>query len=120
MKEYSLSINEYNQPLVYTDSKALFTLFIRILLLEPGTFQSNPEMGVGIISRYRYSTSVDISKLQSDIETQISEYIPTLTSVNIELEPDYTNNVLNIRAYLDNYLFELVFNTTSLTLESLK
>ena len=60
-----------------------------------------------------------MNRLQSDIETQISEYIPDLTSINVELNPDYTNNVLNLNIYLDNYLFSLVFDTNSLQLKQL-
>ena len=76
-------------------------------------------MGVGIISRYRYSTDVDLNALQTDIENQISEYVPNLTSINVELNPDYANNVLNLNIYLDNFLFSLVFNTSKLELSQL-
>ena len=120
MQEYSLSINEFNQPVVYDDKKALYIKLIRLLLLEPGTYQSNPEMGVGIVSRYRYSTEVDISDLKYDIETQVNDYIPDLTSVSVDLEPDYSNNLLYIKAYMNNILFEITFNTTTLKLESQK
>ena len=119
MREYAISMDEFTHPVIYEDKKALFVLLVRIILLEPGTYQTNPNMGVGIISRYRYSMEVDLGRLKADIETQISEYIPNLSSISVELEPDYNSNLLYIRAYLDKYLYELTFNTTTLELKSL-
>ena len=56
MKEYSISINEFNKPKEYDGINSLYITLIRLILLEPGTYQTNPNMGVGIVSRFRYST----------------------------------------------------------------
>lgn len=48
MKEHVLSLNDFNMPKVFDASNSIYVLIVRIILLEPGTFQSHPEMGIGI------------------------------------------------------------------------
>ena len=50
-KEYLLSINEFVQPKVLSGDSAAFADIIRLFLLEPGTNQTHPDMGIGIRSR---------------------------------------------------------------------
>ena len=86
MKEHVLSLNDFGMPKVFDADDAMYVMIIRILLLEPGTFQSHPEMGVGIRSRYRYKSGEDILiSLQNDIINQINKYLPELTAVDVTL-----------------------------------
>jgi hypothetical protein len=55
ISEFGFSVDEFNNPKVYKNAEAVSTLLVRLLLLEPGTIQSHPNAGVGLISRYRYS-----------------------------------------------------------------
>lgn len=86
MKEHVLSLNDFNMPKVFDSSEANYILIVRLILLEPGTFQSHPKMGVGIKSRYRYNNDENfLTQLQNDISNQINSYLPSLAMTNIIL-----------------------------------
>lgn len=53
------------------------------MLLDPGTIQSHPEMGVGLVSRYRYTLETDIDKLRDDYSKQIAKYLPQYQGVQV-------------------------------------
>lgn len=98
MKEHVLSLNDFNMPKVYEEKDANYILIIRLLLLDPGKYQSHPTMGIGLMTRYRFSnnTNNDILRdLQADIKEQMSKFLPQISYRNIELTLD-GNNVLGI------------------------
>lgn len=65
--------------------------------MNPGTIQSNPEMGVGLVSRYRYGYPSDIAQLAVDINNQIATYLPTFSFINVAVSIDSGNShVVNI------------------------
>ena len=53
--EFGFSVDEFQNPKNYKNAEAIATLLSRLLLLEPGTIQSHPDMGVGLYSKYHYS-----------------------------------------------------------------
>ena len=75
-------------------------LITRLILLEPGTIQTHPDMGVGLISKFRYSVDVDIDKLRSRIASQISTYLPMFTTVEVRVDLNVTEHTLYI--YIDS------------------
>ena len=84
MKEHVLSLNDFGMPKVFDESDAAYVLIIRLLLLEPGKFQSHPKMGVGIRSRYRYNNDENfLVSLQNDINKQINKYLPELVATDV-------------------------------------
>ena len=86
MKEHVLSINNFNMPKVYDKSDATYMLIVRLLLLEPGKFQSHPYMGIGLKSKYRYNNQEGfLQTLQNDIKNQMSMYLPQLSFTDITL-----------------------------------
>ena len=89
-------------------NEKMYTFLVRLFLLEPGTFQSNPTMGIGLISRYRYGDETDIEQLKQDAKEQISTFLPGLESVdvNIEIKDErnlYINITINGIVYRFNY-----------------
>lgn len=96
--EYFFSIDEFKKPVHVTNKTMLaFILIIRLILLEPGTIQSNPEMGVGLVSKYRYGYSDDLESLSVAISQQIATYLPTLSFINVSVAADSANSqVINI------------------------
>jgi septum formation topological specificity factor MinE len=85
------------QPDVLEDKDAKYTLIIRLILMEPGTIQTHPEMGVGIISRWRYSDSEDLLNLQNEIRKQISKYLPLeLQTSSVSVSYSGKQLILNI------------------------
>lgn len=97
MKEHVLSLNDFDMPKVYEAKDANYILIIRLLLLDPGKYQSHPEMGVGLRSKYRFNNNGDpniLAILQNDIKTQMSKYLPEISYKNIGLVLD--SNTLGI------------------------
>ena len=55
-------------------------------------------MGVGIVSRFRYGTDVNVSDLQTEIMRQINKYLPMFSRINISVSID--NDQKAIKIYL--------------------
>lgn len=81
--EPMLSVDKYYKPLVAEGEDFATLMLIRLILLEPGTFQTHPSMGVGLVSKFRYSTEVDMGTLAKSIKDQIMTYLPQFTLVNV-------------------------------------
>lgn len=112
MKEHVLSLNEFGMPRVFEESDTNYILIVRLLLLEPGIFQSHPEMGVGLKSRYRYNNSEDfLLSLKRDISSQIQKYLPTLASQDITLQ--FKDHILGIIIDTTDGSYVLAYDTIS-------
>lgn len=108
VQEACLTTDEFNRPKILKGREAISTLLIHLILLEPGTYPSRPEMGVGLISRYRYNDEESMKKLKQDIEDQVNLYIPEFNSVNVDisLAKDSLNNDIVLEIYLDDVLYK--------------
>ena len=71
-REYLLGTDDFKQPKVVYGKKAVGILVCRLLLLEPGTNPMRPEMGVGLVSKYRYMFPDRLSELKTDIADQLN------------------------------------------------
>lgn len=116
IKDYSLSVNNFNEPKVYERASALMMLLTRLILLEPGLFQSHPDMGVGLISRYRYKVDDGslASELQARIQSQIDTYLPFLTGVQVVVA--IKNKAFAVSITIDSLIFGVLYNTESNTI----
>lgn len=92
-----LSVDKYYRPLIAENENYATLMLIRLILLEPGTFQTHPDMGVGLVSRFRYSSEVDMSKLSNIIKNQVMKYLPQFTFTDVKCE--LSNNELNDKKY---------------------
>ena len=122
--EHLLSINEFVQPKVLKGEEAAYTDIIRLFLLDPGTNQTHPKMGVGIRSRYRFSDTSDINKLKSEVQNQIKTYLPNLLVTDVQVQTYGTTLAIFITSQ-DDDIYGLGYNTDSgnlkpLTLEDIK
>ena len=115
--EHVLSIDSFLKPKKYESNDEKYILLVRIILLEPGTFLDKPEMGLGIVSRYRFGFDEDIEKLKTDLNNQISTYLPTFENVEIVVTP-FGNNI-NIGIRVNNLEYNFNFNKETLKLEDL-
>lgn len=97
-----LSVDKYYKPLVAKGEDYATLMLIRLILLEPGTFQTHPNMGVGLVSRFRYSNEIDMVKLANSIRDQIILYLPqfTLTDVKCILGDSDTGTEKVIKIYI--------------------
>jgi hypothetical protein len=108
-----MSINKIKRPVVMKDHDAIYVLLVRLLLLEPGTNQAFPTMGVGLVSHYRYSFSSDLNKL-------ISRFIPDLASSAIDVLAEVKSHALVLKVNVDDeVIYPIVINTDTMQLSDL-
>lgn len=103
--EYTLSTDEFRKPRVLKGKDAVSQLLVHLILLEPGTFSNRPDMGVGLVSRYRYTEKKNLDKLKNDIYDQITTYMPDFQGVDVNLDMDEENNLI-IDIYVDGTLYK--------------
>lgn len=123
LNEPLMTINKFYKPVVLTGSDAAVMQITRLILLEPGTIQTHPDCGVGIISKFRYSTEVDIRQLENRIASQISTYLPMYTMVKVAVELDNDQKCIRIYITSDqlNAMIPIDTNTgTVLNLDNVK
>ena len=109
--EYVFSVDDFGSPIVLKNSEAIATILTRLLLLEPGTIQSHPDMGVGLVSRYRYSTESDIDNLRDDFRAQIEKYLPQYQGVQVNCF--LQNKVCYINATIDDTIYAFFYDTNT-------
>ena len=92
-REYLMSVNKINEPIVERKQRAIALLLLRLILLDPGSDPLHPNMGVGI-RKYRFSVNT-LEELRSRISDQISTYLPDFlaSEINIVINSDRTCNV---------------------------
>lgn len=101
-REYVCSINNFNEPVVYSKERAIGVLLTRLILLEPGSNPLHPDMGVGI-KRYRYTIKT-LDKLKKRVEEQIKTYLPCFTSSSVDIEL-LENHLCNIKITIDDVIY---------------
>ena len=92
-REYLISVNKLNEPVVEKGQRAIALLLLRLILLDPGSDPLHPDMGVGI-RKFRYSVDT-LNKLQDRVKKQIETYLPDFASseVNITINSNKTCNI---------------------------
>lgn len=83
--EYLLSTNNFREPRVLENRDSCAILLMRLLLLEPGSIPEQPEMGIGIITRYLFADLSSIDQLRLDIQKQVSIFLPELIAVTVQV-----------------------------------
>lgn len=110
-KEYVLSLNNFKEPKVLEGKEAIATLLVRLILLQPGTIQDRPGMGVGLVKNYRYSFEEKISDLRKEIKTQIATYLPTYQGADVDVVLN-SDKSITIGIKIDEVLYQ--FETSEL------
>lgn len=118
-KEYTFSVNRFNQPVTLTDKNAIGTRLMTLIMMEPGDDPLHPDMGVGIKS-FRYTQNT-LDKLKERIESQIATYLPFYQDVKISLvqTPD---KVCNIEIALGGvtYIYDSSSSTKPITIQEIQ
>lgn len=116
ISEFAFSVDDFQNPKVFKNGEAVCTLLVRLLLLEPGTIQSHPEAGVGLISKYRYSVEGSAAELRGDFQRQIEKYLPQLQGVHLSVvERDHK---LFITAEIGDVLYGISFDQSTLKIDT--
>lgn len=95
LREYMLDLDPFKKPKIIGNKEALATLLVRLILLEPGTNPLFPEMGVGLVSKYRFLQPGDDSDLKEDIRQQVTTYLPdaVMQDITFTYNDDKTVNI---------------------------
>lgn len=109
--EFLMSVNTFNEPTVLEGDKAVGTLLTRLLLLEPGTIQTHPAMGVGLVSKYRYCMEGEEYNLQVDFQKQIENYLPQFQGVKVTVQQKDMSFIIAVQ--IDSKLFSIDYNTNT-------
>lgn len=119
--EYLFSTNNFNNAVKLTGKQAVATLLTRLILMEPGTDPLHPTMGVGIVSKYRYLYPSSEAELKKNIESQISQFLPNLSSASVDIKYN-DDKTVNIEITIDDviYVYDSNKSGTPITLQSLK
>lgn len=107
--EFAFKVDEFGDPVVFKDSECIMMNLVHLLLLEPGTFQSHPEMGVGLVSKYRYMTDDKIQDLKDDFQAQIEKYLPQYQAVDIQVALE--NMILLISTKINGSVYGFFYNS---------
>jgi hypothetical protein len=103
-------------PKTYSTKEQIKSNLINLLLTYKGERIENPEFGADLPRLLFEPISNDtFSKIQNQILTNVSIYIPEITILNIEINPDADKNTilirtdykLNISGQQDNIIIEL-------------
>jgi len=85
MKEIGLGINAFNRPTEYAGINAWVRLITQLFFTIPGTYPSDPEMGIGI-QTFRYNFFDEVKdKLKTAIRNQTRKYLPDIPLGGIEV-----------------------------------
>ena len=84
------------------------SLLTRLLLLNPGTIQSHPNMGVGLVQNYRYSLQGAEVQLQADYRNQIDTYLPQFTGAEVAVK--FSDHQFQIFVQINNTAFAWLYD----------
>ena len=106
--EFTMSVNEFQEPKVLEDADAVMLLLTRLLLLEPGTLPANPDAGVGLFSKYRYASEDDARKLETEYQKQIQTWLPQFQGVKVTVKYEPSD-----RSYRIDFMVYTITSETS-------
>lgn len=107
--EFAYSVNDFQTPKTYENEEAIAVILTRLLLLEPGTYQQFPNMGVGLFSKYHGGLENDCTGLKIDFENQINMYLPNYfkgTQINVSIK----EKTLIITAEIEGALYGINYD----------
>ena len=92
--EYLMSIDKKKTPKRVTGEEADKLMIVRLILMEPGLYETHPEMGVGLVSKYRYKDLDSIkANLPNAIKEQMRDYLPHIIDPQINIDYAFKGNV---------------------------
>lgn len=116
IKEYSFAVDKYNNPREFKNFNAIGVLLMRLFFIEPGSITHSPEMGIGLISKFRYMTEERLGEFKDTVKTQIRDYIDESVSVDVNVR-FLPNHVMHIMLKIDKYELLFSFNSDNQTLD---
>lgn len=117
MKDFLMSVNKFEKPVVVSDKDAIYVLLIRLMRLNPGDIQIHPDMGVGIVEKWRYISMDKLYMLEETIQEQIEKFLPMLQGAKVSVRQSKGDpKAIVIDIVLDKSLFKFKANEKEVTL----
>jgi hypothetical protein len=101
-REYLISVNKLNEPVVEKDQRAIALLLLRLILLDPGSDPLHPDMGVGI-RKFRFSVDT-LNDLKDRVKKQIERYLPDFIASDVNIVIN-SNKTCNIEITIDDTIY---------------
>ena len=127
--DYLLGLDDLQQPkkidmsiLRQDQWNSAILMITRLLLMKKGIYPDQPEMGIDIRGRYRFSFEEELYKLQDELDEQINTYLPEFRPIEVYAKYKVINKqrciVIQVSISQGNY--ELIYNTDKNTIEGLE
>ena len=99
--ELNLGINSFDNPTKLSELQAWSQLMLNLTFLRPGTFPSQPEMGIDI-ENYQYDFIDDATaELSSKIISQQQTYLPDVPLTGVDISTtDYKGSKILLIKYV--------------------
>lgn len=119
-REYLFSVDQLSKPEKVEGTEAIGVLLMRLLLLNPGSSNLHPDMGVGI-ENYRYALN-KLDELQKVIDYQIKTFLPNFPTANVKIVEINEKKICNIEITIDDvtYIYDSAVAPIPITLEEIK
>lgn len=118
--DYALNIDSFMNPVKYTGVSALEILICRLILLEPGTIETHPDMGVGLISRFRGAPKTELETLNRRITDQMNTYLPGVYGVEVKTSLTNKSGELKIVIKANDQIFAISYDSYATSGSGLK
>lgn len=93
-KELSLNLNAFNKPAEYSAVEAWVKQITNLLFIIPGTYSTDPKLGVGI-QNYKYAFFDETKmKLEQVINQQCRTYLPDVPIGGITVSGQEVNGMM--------------------------
>lgn len=98
MDEHLMSVTKTQTPKILTGVLGDEMMIVRLIFMEPGLYETHPDMGVGLVSKYRFKDIDSIEATLPDaIKGQMRTYMPQITDpeviVSFKKESDGSNTI---------------------------
>lgn len=103
-KDVLFEIDDYNVPKIVNNADAWAHMILNLLFLENGTYSDAPELGLDLKNKTYMESTAMINFVQSQLNSQVSMYMPDIPVSNITVmtvDTPQADNVLYITISFD-------------------
>ena len=127
IREDLLALDDIGQPKI-VDMKIIkngvmnsaVILISKLICMQKGSRPDQPDMGADIRRRYRFGFESELGMLQTDIEEQISTYLPEFLPVDVKVgirTNDGEKNKIIIAITIDGIMYQLSYDPVNSVFE---
>jgi hypothetical protein len=129
VKDYLLGLDDIGLPKVIDlsnikigEMNSAVLMIARLLYLKKGTYADQPDMGIDIVGRYRFSFEEELLSLRSELKEQISTYLPEFNPFSVDVSFGLQDNkqTVIIIVSVNSVAYQLVYNPETMTLDALE